>query len=65
MTNPKNYEVLADALTGFAIEEDWVQDIITDYISCPSADECDYDGGSDHSCCTSCKVKWLLSEWEG
>ena len=61
---PTNAEVLADGLNDFALKEDFTQEEIVDYISCPSTSPCDYDGGSNHDCCTQCKVKWLLSKWE-
>ena len=61
---PTNAEVLADGLNDFALKEDFTQEEIVDYISCPSTSPCDYDGGSNHDCCTRCKVKWLLSKWE-
>ena len=61
---PTNAEVLADGLNDFALKEDFTQEEIVDYISCPGTSPCDYDGGSNHDCCTRCKVKWLLSKWE-
>lgn len=60
-----NAEVLRDVLSQFALQEDFIQEEVADYISCPSVHPCDYDGVTDHSCCTRCKVKWLLSKWEG
>jgi len=65
MSELTNAEVLADALKDFAGQEDYSQEVIADYIGCPSIDPCNYDGGSNHDCCTQCKVKWLLSKWEG
>ena len=65
MSEPTNAEVLADGLKDFALKEDFIQEAIAEYISCPSVDPCFYDGGSNHDCCTECKVKWLLSKWEG
>lgn len=64
MAELTNAEVLANGLKDFDLQEDFIQEQIADYISCPSVESCDYDGGSDHSCCTSCKVRWLLSKWE-
>lgn len=59
----KNYEVLAEELTDYMYLEDFRKEYVAEYISCPSADECKYDGG-DNSRCIECKIKWLESEWE-
>ena len=65
MSEPTNAEVLANGLKNFALKEDFIREQIAEYISCPSVDPCFYDGGSNHDCCTQCKIKWLLSKWEG
>ena len=62
MSEQLNAEVLAEALKGFAGKEDFNQEVIADYINCPSVYPCDYDGGSNHDCCTECKVKWLMNK---
>ena len=59
----KNYEVLAEELTDYMYLEDFQKEYVAEYISCPSVDECKYDG-EDNSCCIECKMKWLESEWE-
>ena len=65
MTEPtiKTWEALKHDLSHFDKLEDFQKDAIADYFACPSSSECEFDG-SDTSCCTACKVKWLESEWE-
>lgn len=46
------------------INDDEVAEMVADAISCPSSQECDYDGGRDHTVCIACKIKWLRSEYE-
>ena len=58
-----NAEVLADGLKNFDLQEDFIREGVADYIACPSVEPCNYDG-LDNSCCTPCKVNWLLSRWE-
>lgn len=60
-----NAEALCADLKNFASLDEEQQEAIADYIACPSSPDCEYDGGHDHSCCAPCKVKWLLSSWEG
>lgn len=60
----KRYEALAVDLQAFECMDDFEREFVADYISCPSSDDCSYDGGTDKSCCTECKIKWLLEEWE-
>lgn len=53
-----NREVLINSL------RDKEADICTvDYIACVDSPDCKYDGGSDHSVCDECKMKWLDEEW--
>lgn len=59
-----NAEVIAAGLCHFDKEERVVQEIVAEYIACPNADNCAYDGGSNNKFCTDCKVNWLLSPWE-
>ena len=59
----KVYKALANDLLKFEGLEDFEKQIIADYIDCPSSEDCKYDGGNDHSCCTECKIKYLESEW--
>lgn len=60
-----NAEVIAEGLKDFAALEDCVQEIIADYIDCPSVENCAWDGESKHKdVCTECKVKWLMQEWD-
>lgn len=60
-----NAEVIAQGLKDFAALEDCVQEIIADYIDCPSVENCARDGKSEHKdVCTECKVKWLMQEWD-
>lgn len=65
MNEPTNAEVLIGGLMNFESKEDFIQEEVAEYIACPSASPCDYDGGSDHSPCMRCKIKWLQSKWEG
>ena len=63
MTNAK---VLGQALTDFDTMEDYQQELVADYIGCPSAPDCAWDGKTEHlHICTECKVRWLNQEWEG
>lgn len=64
MSKLTNAQVLYESLKNFHLQEDFVQEGVADYIACPSSDDCEYDG-VDNSCCAACKVRWLLSEWEG
>jgi len=58
-----NRECLIEALKNGG---DYESDIGTvSYISCPSSEDCGYDGGNDHNCCDECKMKWLDEEFEG
>ena len=60
----KNLEAIAKSLLLSADGEDEeILSFVADYISCPSEDECHYDG-KDNTCCNKCKVKWLQKEWE-
>lgn len=59
-----NAQVLCESLKDFDKQESFIQENIADYIACPSVADCKYDG-IDDSCCAPCKVKWLLSKWEG
>ena len=54
-----NADMLIDALQN--IDDDEVAESVVSYIDCPSSDDCDYQGGSDHSPCIACKTKWLRS----
>lgn len=56
-----NREVLIESLKNADVDECTV-----DYIACPytSGHECNYDGGSDYTSCTSCKTEWLDKEWD-
>lgn len=54
-----NREVLINSLKDKEVDECTV-----DYIACPSSENCNYDGGNDHSPCDICKMKWLDEEWE-
>lgn len=63
---PTNAEVIGDGLVKFASLEDYQQEIIADYIECPNASDCSWDGDIKHmDVCTECKRKWLEREWEG
>ena len=64
MAERTNAEVLCESLKNFNLQEDFIQESIATYIACPNSDDCEYDG-FDSSCCIPCKVKWLLSRWEG
>lgn len=60
-----NADALCADLKNFASLDEEQQEAVADYIACPSSPGCEYDGGSDRSCCAPCKVKWLLGFWEG
>lgn len=67
MTIPQLAEYIASQLNYSYIWKSKFPDCdfgIADYIACPSMAGCEYDGVDD-SCCAPCKVKWLLSNWEG
>lgn len=64
MVELTNAEVLCAALKDFQLQEDVAQESVAAYIACPSSEECAYDG-VDNTCCIACKVKWLLSRWDG
>ena len=55
-----NREVLINSLKNKEVDEYTV-----DYIACVCSPDCEYDGGSDHTPCIRCKMKWLDEEWEG
>lgn len=57
-----NADMLIDALQN--VDDDEVAESVTPYINCPSSDDCGYQGGSDHSPCITCKMKWLRSTQE-
>lgn len=57
-----NADMLIDALQN--VDDDEVAESVASYINCPSSDDCDYQGGSDHSPCIVCKTKWLRSTQE-
>lgn len=59
-----NAQVLSEGLKDFDRQENFIQEEIADYIACPSMADCKFDG-IDTSCCAPCKVKWLMSNWEG
>ncbi len=59
----KNYEMLASDLAHFNNLEYEQKECVADYISCPSSNDCKYDG-RDGTCCTECKIRWLESECE-
>jgi hypothetical protein len=63
---PTNARVLADALNNYDILDWEEKETIADYIECPSARDCTWDGNpKNQSVCTECKVRWLEQEWEG
>jgi len=61
----KNAEVIAnDLITAITEGDDELLECVSDYIACPSENDCKYDGGKDHSPCVECKTKWLRKEFE-
>lgn len=61
-----NAQVLAQGLADFESLEYEVQETIADYIECTNADDCAWDGKTEHlSVCTECKIRWLGQKWEG
>lgn len=59
-----NAEAILEGLKDFDCQEAFIQETVAYYINCPSSYDCDYDDADGYSC-VKCKVKWLLSEWEG
>lgn len=59
-----NAEVIANSLKNFAKEERVVQEILAEYVACPNAKNCSYEGDADYQVCLDCKINWLLSPWE-
>ena len=59
--NMTNRDVLIESLKNPDGDECTVN-----YIACPYivGHKCDYDGGSDHTPCTYCKMDWLDKEWD-
>lgn len=55
-----NREALIESL-----KNDDGDECTVDYITCPYTigHKCDYDGGTDHTPCTVCKIEWLEKEW--
>lgn len=61
----KNAEVIAnDLMNAIRNEDDELLECVADYISCPSEEECDYDGSGDYTPCVACKKKWLKKEFD-
>lgn len=57
-------QALREDLKRFEYLDDFAQEAIADYFACPNAADCQFDG-VDASPCAACKVRWLLSKWEG
>lgn len=64
MSELKTWEMLKDGFEHFDTLEDFQQETLADFITCPDVNECKYDGIHDGGC-TECKIKWLNSKWEG
>lgn len=61
----RNAEVIArDLLTAIKGDDDQLLECVSDNIACPSEEDCKYDGGSNHTPCTKCKIKWLKKEFK-
>lgn len=51
--------------------EDFQQEAVADYFVCPNLKNCELDRDDPmtmyekQQACSECKVRWLLSEWEG
>lgn len=59
-----NAEVIAnDLLTAIKEDNEELLECVADYIACPSEEECNYDGGTNHEPCVECKKKWLKKEF--
>ena len=63
-----NKEVLIKALQNF---EEYDEDYVTDYISCPYINNClneergvEFGKSGWSNNCSECKRKWLFKEWE-
>ena len=62
---PTNAEVLGKALLDFESLEYEGQGTVADYIDCPNAPICEWDGKAEHHyICTECKREWLKKEWD-
>jgi len=57
----KNFKMLSEDLKNYDALDNCQKQCITDYISCPNSDDCQYDG-KDNSCCVNCKIRWLEME---
>lgn len=61
-----NARALADALNNFDILDEDEKLTVANYIECPSARDCAWDGNpKDMTVCEECKVRWLEQKWEG
>lgn len=59
----KIHELLANTFSDYNDFEYYQKELAADYVSCPSVNDCKYDG-KNGEVCTECKVKWLESEWD-
>jgi hypothetical protein len=67
MSEPTNAKVLADGLKDFALQEDFIQEEIAEYIDCPSVCPwCDEEKCIGHTTCKAIKefAEQLRSEPE-
>lgn len=61
-------QALCHDMEHFEYLEDFQQEAVAEYFECPNSPDCkldDLNDGTDKSICTACKVRWLLSKWEG
>lgn len=71
MADETTAQVLSHALGRFEYLEDFEQVAVAEHFNCPSLNTCELDNSEGLSMrarehvCSMCKVRWLLSEWEG
>lgn len=64
-------QALRHDLEHFEYLEDFQQESVADYFKCPNLDTCELDRSEEltmygkQQVCAECKVRWLLSKFEG
>ena len=64
-------QALRHDLEHFEHLEDFQQEAVAEYFECPNFKDCELDTAEEatmygkQKICSACKVRWLLSKWEG
>lgn len=64
-------QALRHDIEHFEYLEDFEQEAVAEYFECPNLATCELDRSdeltmySGQQVCAECKVRWLLSKWEG